>query len=68
LIETHRSERGASQARWFSEQILTLCLGAGVVQHALDGGTPVAIAVPTSVAVLSLRTPREAYVGPSRFG
>jgi AraC family transcriptional regulator len=59
LIETHRPERGTSQARWFSEQILTLFLDAGVVQHAQDGGAPVAIAMPASVAVLSLRERHE---------
>jgi AraC family transcriptional regulator len=59
LVEMHYPERGSSQVRWFSEQVLTLFLDSGVVEHAQDGRAPVAIGVPASAVVLSLRERHE---------
>jgi AraC family transcriptional regulator len=59
LVETHRPKRGAGHAGWFSEQVLTLFLDAGLVEHAQDGDAPMTIEVPDNVAVLSLRERHE---------
>jgi AraC family transcriptional regulator len=68
LIEAHCGQRGAVQTRRIPDQVLTLFVDQGFVEHAADGGAPVGMVLPAGTVVLSLRDRVETvlWVEPAR--
>lgn len=59
LIETHATHAGTFSTRVINEQVLTLFLNDGLVEHGIEERGTNCIAVPAGAVVLSLRERRE---------
>ena len=55
LIESHRGKPGAVQTRAIPEQVLTLFVEPGLLEHAQEDGVPTRLAVSAGAVAISLR-------------